>query len=66
MDAVMQLLHTFQNRLELTAFEFFSESALAKVLARSASQTDGNPGRVLRLLEFDNTSAAIAMPACLT
>ena len=35
MDAVMQLLHTFQNQLELTAFEFFSEAALGKVLARS-------------------------------
>ncbi len=30
----MPVLHAFQNALDLTAFEFFSDKALAKVLAR--------------------------------
>lgn len=34
MDAVMPVLHAFQDKLDLTAFEFFSDKALAKVLAR--------------------------------
>ena len=64
MDAVMQLLHTFQNRLELTAFEFFSESALAKVLARSGlARPMKTEGEFYALLEFDNTSAAIEAQA---
>ena len=64
MDAVMQLLHTFQNRLELTAFEFFSESALAKVLARSGlARPMETEGEFYALLEFDNTSAAIEAQA---
>ena len=64
MDAVMQLLHAFQNRLELTAFEFFSESALAKVLARSGlARPLETEGEFYALLEFDNTSAAIEAQA---
>lgn len=64
MDAVMQLLHAFQNRLELTAFEFFSESALAKVLARSGlARPLETQGEFYALLEFDNTSAAIEAQA---
>lgn len=34
MDAIMPVLHAFQDKLDLTAFEFFSDKALAKVLAR--------------------------------
>ena len=64
MDAVMQLLHAFQNKLELTAFEFFSESALAKVLARSGlARPMETEGEFYALLEFDNTSAAIEAQA---
>ena len=64
MDAVMQLLHAFQNQLELTAFEFFSESALAKVLARSGlARPMETEGEFYALLEFDNTSAAIEAQA---
>lgn len=33
MDAVMQVLHRFQQDIDLTAFEFFSEAALQKVMA---------------------------------
>ncbi|MDY7220021.1 FAD-binding oxidoreductase [Denitrificimonas sp. JX-1] len=33
-ESIMPVLHAFQNSLDLTAFEFFSDKALAKVLAR--------------------------------
>ncbi len=33
-DSIMPVLHAFQNSLDLTAFEYFSDKALAKVLAR--------------------------------
>src|SRR5690554_801432 len=38
MPAVMEVLKTFQNSLDLTAFEFFSENALAKVTAHHQLQ----------------------------
>lgn len=31
-DAVMPILHAFQNQIDLTAFEFFDENAIQKVL----------------------------------
>jgi len=34
LDAIMPVLHAFQDKMDLTAFEFFSDKALAKVLAR--------------------------------
>ncbi len=34
LEAIMPVLHAFQSRLDLTAFEFFSDKAMAKVLAR--------------------------------
>jgi FAD/FMN-containing dehydrogenase len=33
-DSIMPVLHAFQSKLDLTAFEFFSDKALAKILAR--------------------------------
>ena len=33
-DSIMPVLHAFQGKLDLTAFEFFSDKALAKVLGR--------------------------------
>ncbi|EAT10917.1 FAD-binding oxidoreductase [Bermanella marisrubri] len=33
-EAIMDVLHAFQNKLDLTAFEFFSDKAMRKVLAR--------------------------------
>ncbi len=38
MPAVMDVLKTFQSNLDLTAFEFFSENALAKVTAHHQLQ----------------------------
>ena len=64
MDAVLQQLHAFQAALELTAFEFFSEAALARVLARSAlSRPLETQGDFYALLEFDNTSEAVEAAA---
>ena len=34
LDSIMPVLHAFQGKVDLTAFEFFSDKALAKVLAR--------------------------------
>jgi len=34
LDSIMPVLHAFQSKLDLTAFEFFSDKALAKILAR--------------------------------
>lgn len=34
LDSIMPVLHAFQDKMDLTAFEFFSDKALAKVLAR--------------------------------
>ncbi|MFJ3482673.1 FAD-binding oxidoreductase [Pseudomonas sp. NPDC090202] len=33
-DAIMPVLHAFQGKLDLTAFEFFSDKGLAHILAR--------------------------------
>lgn len=33
-DSIMPVLHAFQSKLDLTAFEFFSDKALARVLGR--------------------------------
>lgn len=33
-DSIMPVLHAFQNKLDLTAFEFFSDKCLAKILDR--------------------------------
>lgn len=33
-EAIMQVLHTFQSGIDLTAFEFFSDKAMRKVVAR--------------------------------
>jgi FAD/FMN-containing dehydrogenase len=64
MDAVMQLLHAFQNQLELTAFEFFSEAALGKVLARSGlTRPLATQAEFYALLEFDNTNEALEAQA---
>lgn len=64
LDAIMPVLHAFQNRLDLTAFEFFSDKALAKVLARgdvpAAFET---PCPYYALLEFEASSEDISNSA---
>lgn len=66
-DSIMPVLHAFQSQLDLTAFEFFSDKAMAKVLARgdvpAPFETDCP---FYALLEFEATSEDIANQALAT
>lgn len=66
-DSIMPVLHAFQNTLDLTAFEFFSDKALAKVLARgdvpAPFETDCP---FYALLEFEAVSEEVAERALTT
>jgi FAD/FMN-containing dehydrogenase len=51
---IMDVLHTFQSGLDLTAFEFFSDRALAKVVEHSGLQQPfETPAAYYALLEFE-------------
>jgi FAD/FMN-containing dehydrogenase len=60
-DSIMPVLHAFQGKLDLTAFEFFSDKALAKIMARGdvppAFETDCP---FYALLEFEATTEEVA------
>jgi hypothetical protein len=60
----MPVLHAFQGKLDLTAFEFFSDKALAKVMARgdvpAAFETDCP---FYALLEFEASTEEVANQA---
>ncbi|MFI8480247.1 FAD-binding oxidoreductase [Pseudomonas sp. NPDC078700] len=62
--SIMPVLHAFQNKLDLTAFEFFSDKALAKVMARGdvppAFETDCP---FYALLEFEASTEDVANAA---
>mgnify|MGYP001497774084 FL=1 len=66
-DSIMPVLHAFQNTLDLTAFEFFSDKALAKVLARgdvpAPFETDCP---FYALIEFEAVSEEVAERALTT
>lgn len=66
-DSIMPVLHAFQNKLDLTAFEFFSDKALAKIMARGdvppAFETDCP---FYALLEFEATTEEVAEQALAT
>ncbi len=66
-DSIMPVLHAFQNKLDLTAFEFFSDKALAKVLARgdvpAPFETDCP---FYALLEFEACTEEVANAALAT
>ena len=66
-DSIMPVLHAFQNTLDLTAFEFFSDKALAKVLARgdvpAPFETDCP---FYALLEFEAVSEEVSEQALAT
>jgi FAD/FMN-containing dehydrogenase len=66
-DSIMPVLHAFQDKLDLTAFEFFSDKALAKVLGRgdvpAPFETDCP---FYALLEFDATTEERAEQALAT
>lgn len=66
-DSIMPVLHAFQDKLDLTAFEFFSDKALVKVLGRgdvpAPFETDCP---FYALLEFEATTEERAEQALAT
>ncbi|WP_223248680.1 FAD-binding oxidoreductase [Thalassolituus oleivorans] len=53
-DAIMSVLNTFQGRMDLTAFEFFSDKAMRKVVARGDVPAPfETPAEYYALLEFE-------------
>ena len=53
-ENIMDVLHTFQSKLDLTAFEFFSDKALEKVVAHQGLQKPfDTPAAFYALLEFE-------------
>ena len=66
-DSIMPVLHAFQNTLDLTAFEFFSDKALAKILARGDVPAPFDTDCAFyALLEFEAVSDEIAESALTT
>jgi FAD/FMN-containing dehydrogenase len=56
-SAIMQVLDTFQTDMDLTAFEFFSEKALQKVVDHAGLQRPfATQAEFYALLEFENTN----------
>lgn len=56
MPAIMQVLAAFQGEIELSAFEFFSELALQKVVAHQGLQRPfETPTQYYALLEFEQS-----------
>jgi FAD/FMN-containing dehydrogenase len=63
-DSIMPVLHAFQGKLDLTAFEFFSDKALAKVLGRGDVPAPFETEcPFYALLEFEATSEEVANTA---
>lgn len=61
---IMDVLHTFQSKLDLTAFEFFSDRALAKVVAHAGLQVPfETPAAFYALLEFENLNEEVEAQA---
>lgn len=66
-DSIMPVLHAFQSKLDLTAFEFFSDKAMAKVLARGDVPAPfASDCPFYALLEFEAVSEDIANQALAT
>src|SRR3990167_7619109 len=60
-DSIMPVLHAFQDKLDLTAFEFFSDKALAKVLGRGDVPAPFETEcPFYALLEFEATTEEVA------
>ncbi|MGK0500937.1 MAG: FAD/FMN-containing dehydrogenase [Oceanicoccus sp.] len=63
-SAIMDVLNCFQSDMDLTAFEFFSEQALQKVVAHSGLQRPfETEAKYYALLEFENTNEDIESKA---
>ena len=60
-DSIMPVLHAFQGKVDLTAFEFFSDKALAKVLGRGDVPAPFDTEcPFYALLEFEATTEEVA------
>lgn len=63
-DSIMPVLHAFQGKLDLTAFEFFSDKGLAKILDRGDVPAPfETPCPFYALLEFEATTEDVANDA---
>ncbi|MCO7632096.1 FAD-binding oxidoreductase [Pseudomonas guariconensis] len=66
-DSIMPVLHAFQGRLDLTAFEFFSDKALAKVMGRGDVPPPFDTAcPFYALLEFEASTEQVANEALAT
>ncbi|WP_369958534.1 FAD-binding oxidoreductase [Pseudomonas benzenivorans] len=66
-DSIMPVLHAFQGKLDLTAFEFFSDRCLDKILARGDVPAPFETrAPFYALLEFEATTEQIADAALAT
>jgi FAD/FMN-containing dehydrogenase len=67
LDSIMPVLHAFQGKLDLTAFEFFSDKALAKILERGDVPAPfGTECPFYALLEFEASTEEVANEALAT
>jgi glycolate oxidase subunit GlcD len=53
---VMNILHAFQSKIDLTAFEFFSDKAMAHVLHHGVAKPFETESQYYCLLEFEGVS----------
>lgn len=58
-EHILQILFFFRKNLDLTAFEFFSQAALEKVLAKHSLSQLIKKANFYALIEFDNVSPEI-------
>ncbi|MBV6289929.1 FAD-binding oxidoreductase [Pseudomonas aegrilactucae] len=66
-DSIMPVLHAFRDKLDLTAFEFLSDKALAKVLGRGDVPAPfDTPCPFYALLEFEASTEEVANQALAT
>ena len=66
-DSIMPVLHAFQHKLDLTAFEFFSDKALAKIMARGDVPAPfESECPFYALLEFEASTEEVANEALAT
>lgn len=66
-DSIMPVLHAFQDKLDLTAFEFFSDKAMAKIMGRGDVPAPFETEcPFYALLEFEAISEDIANDALAT
>lgn len=66
-DAIMPVLHAFHGKLDLTAFEFFSDKGLARIMARGdVPEPFATKTPFYALLEFEASNDEIANEALAT